>query len=145
MSGGSSGSIEGVVDVGLVVIAHFSNPARDHALDFLRRVLLREIRAVIPVSCFIRAYHIMTSYLRVPRADAKKALTLTLMTRSLALYEDISIDHAIDALDIAAAYNVESWDGYLVALARSLRTNEIFSIDRELSRVEGIIVVNPIP
>ena len=32
--------IEGVIDVGVVVIAHFENPARLHAFDFLKDVLL---------------------------------------------------------------------------------------------------------
>jgi len=137
--------IEGIVDVGLVVIAHFENPAKTYAVEFLKKVLSREIKAIIPITCFIGAYHIMTNYLRVPRLSAKKALVHTLMTRSPALYEDISIDDAIDAIDIAATYNIESWDGYLVALARNLGTKIIFSIDKKLSRVEEIIVINPIP
>ena len=47
---GNLESISGVVDVGIIVIAHFNNPARLEALKFLRKVLKLEIRALIPFS-----------------------------------------------------------------------------------------------
>ena len=31
-----TGPIEGVIDTGIIVIAHFKNPARDEAFKFLR-------------------------------------------------------------------------------------------------------------
>jgi len=145
MSGGNLASISGVVDVGIIVIGHFDNPAKVDALKFLRRVLKQEIRAIIPVTAFIGAYHIMVNYLGVPRKSAKDVLTETLNTRSPAFYQDVDIDDAIEALDVASIYNIESWDGYLVALAHRFSCNIIYSIDRKLSRVEGITVINPIP
>jgi len=145
MSEGSLASISGIVDVGIIVISHFDNPARIDALKFLKKVLKQEIRAIIPVTAFIGAYHIMVNYLGIPRKTARDALTMTLNTRSPALHQDITIDDAIESLDIASIYNVESWDGYLVALAHKFNCNIIYSIDRSLSRVEEIIVINPIP
>ena len=68
-----------------------------------------------------------------------------LRTRSPALYPHISPELAIDSLDYASAYNVESWDGYLIALSRSLGVNVVYSIDKELAKVREIVVVNPFP
>jgi len=145
MSEENLASISGVVDVGIIVMGHFNNPAKVDALEFLKKVLKQEIRALIPVTAFIGAYHIMINYLGVPRKSARDALTETLNTRSPAFYQDVSIDDAMESLDVASVYNVESWDGYLVALAHKFNCNIIYSIDKKLSRVEGITVINPIP
>jgi len=139
------GSINGIVDVSILVIAHFDNPAKIHALKFLRSVLKLDIRALIPTTAFIGAYHILTNYLKVPRKLARDALIFTLNTKSRAFYEDILITTAIDAIDYAAVYNIESWDGYLVSLARKFGTKIIYSIDKRIQKVEEILVVNPIP
>ena len=125
MSGGNLASISGVVDVGIIVIGHFDNPAKVDALKFLRRVLKQEIQAIIPVTAFIGAYHIMVNYLGIPRKSAKDVLIETLRTKSPALYKDVDIEDAIEALDLASIYNVDSWDGYLVALARKYGCNII--------------------
>ncbi|MBO3754959.1 MAG: hypothetical protein FGF53_08835, partial [Candidatus Brockarchaeota archaeon] len=52
---------------------------------------------------------------------------------------------AADALEYAAYYNVESWDGYLVSLARRLGTVTVYSMDKELAKVKEVMVVNPFP
>ncbi len=145
MSKGSLGLINGIVDVNIIVLSHFENPARIPALNFLRSVLKFEIRALIPTTAFIGAYHILTNYLKVPRKDAKDALVFTLNTKSKAIYEDVSIDDAIDAIEHAAIYKIESWDGYIVSLAKKFGTRNIYTIDKKLQRVEGIFVLNPIP
>ncbi len=41
---------EGAVDVGLIVIAHFENPARGYASDFLKEVLGLRKRCIVPLS-----------------------------------------------------------------------------------------------
>jgi hypothetical protein len=48
-----------------VVIAHFENPAREEAFNFLREALTWRRRILIPVSTIIGAYHVMTEYLGV--------------------------------------------------------------------------------
>ena len=137
-------SISGIVDVGIIVISHFENPARLEALVFLKKVLKREIKALIPVTTFLGAYYIMIDCLRIPRKEVKDSLVHTLKVRSPAFYEDISVEDAISALDYACVYNIESWDGYLVSLAKKFGCNVIYSIDKKLSRVEEIVVINPI-
>lgn len=140
------GIIEGVIDTGIIVIAHFDNPARKATFNFLKEVLLWRRKCLIPVTTIIGAYHIMTKYLGVEEVSACKALTKTLETRSPAFYEDINIDSALDSLTYALAYRIESWDGYIVHLARKYRAPIIYSVDQELARkVKGVTVVNPIP
>ena len=41
--------IAGIIDVGVVVIAHFENPARLHAFDFLKDVLLWKKNQKAPI------------------------------------------------------------------------------------------------
>lgn len=141
-----AGIIEGIIDVGIVVIAHFENPARIHAFNFLKPILLWKRKCLIPTSATMGAYHIMTEYLGVDRFSACKALTKTLETKSPAFYEDISVDMVTDALEYALAYKIESWDGYIVSLAKNHGAEIIYSIDGELAkRVKDVEVINPIP
>lgn len=142
----NSGFIEGVVDVSIIIPVCFKNPLKKFAVDFLSNILKLKRVCIIPVSAIIGAYHIVTKYLGVPRLHAKKTLVGLLETRSPVLYPPIEIGVAINALDYASAYNIESWDGYLVALAKSLKTNVIYSLDKKLaSVVEDLIVINPFP
>ncbi len=48
-----------------------------------------------------------------------------------AFYEDISVDTILDSLTNALGYNVESWDGYIVALAKKFRAT-IYAVDLKL-------------
>ncbi|ADC66521.1 hypothetical protein Ferp_2409 [Ferroglobus placidus DSM 10642] len=137
--------IEGVIDVGLIVISHFENPAKDVALEFLSDVLKWKKKCVIPMSAILDAYHILTRYLKVEKVSAYEALTRTLKTRSPAFYEDISVDTALDSLTNALGYSVESWDGYIVALAKMFKAT-IYTVDLKLMRkVRDVPVMNPIP
>jgi len=137
--------IEGVIDVGIIVISHFENPAKESALEFLSDVLKWKRRCIIPTSTILGAYHIMTRYLKVEKVSAYEALTKTLKTRSPAFYEDISVDLALNSLTNALGYNVESWDGYIVSLAKKFKA-VIYTIDLKLIRkVKDVPVINPIP
>jgi len=92
------------------------------------------------------AYHVMTEYLGVDRDSTCEALEKTLETRSPAFYEDLSVDMAIDALENALTYKIESWDGYIVCLAKNHRAPIVYSIDGKLARkVKEVKVINPIP
>ncbi|MGQ9552310.1 MAG: type II toxin-antitoxin system VapC family toxin [Candidatus Bathycorpusculaceae bacterium] len=136
---------EGVVDVSIVVPSCFENPLKNHSITFLADALKQKKRVLIPVPVILGAYHITTRYLRVPRITAKKILEGILGSGSQALHSHIPAHMAADALDYASTYNIESWDGYLISLARSLGTAVIYSLDKELSKVKEVIVVNPFP
>ena len=135
----------GVLDVGVVVPACFENPLKEYSVNFLADVLSQRMRAVLPVTAVIGAYHITTRYLKVSRLEVKKVLEGLLRTRSPALYPNVRPELAVDALDYAVAYDIESWDGYLIALARSLQAKTVYSLDEGLAKVREITVVNPFP
>ena len=136
---------EGVVDVSIIIPSCFENPLKAHSIDLLADVLTQNKRAIIPVSALLGAYHIATRYIRVPRMTVKKIFEGILRSGSPALYPHIIPQTALDALDYASTYNIESWDGYLISLARGLGSTVVFSLDKELARVREITVVNPFP
>lgn len=141
----SLGYVEGVVDVSIIVPACFQNPLKEYAVDFLTKVLTLKTRDVIPVTAVLGAYHIATRYLKAPKLPVKKVLEGMLRTKSPALHPHVPPELATDSLDYATVYNIESWDGYLIALARNLGTKTVCSMDEELTRVGEIRVVNPFP
>lgn len=140
------GSVGGVLDVGILAIAHFKNPARKEAFNFLSEVLRGERKCIIPLTTFFGAYHILTEYLGVDETECERSLRKTVWTKSSSFYEDVTPDQVLDALSFASGYNIESWDGYLVSLAKEFGAPIIYTTDRELSeRVSGIEGTNPIP
>ncbi|MBS7644126.1 PIN domain-containing protein [Candidatus Bathyarchaeota archaeon] len=136
---------EGVLDVSILIPACFENPLKEYSIAFLSEVLTQKKRVALPVSAVLGTYHIATRYLRVPKIAVKKILEGILRSGSPALYPHITPQIALDGIDYAAAYDIESWDGYLIALTRSLGTTVIYSLDQELSKVKEIIVANPFP
>lgn len=141
-----AGTIEEVIDTGVIAVAHFENPARKAAFQLIKMALIGERKCLIPVTAVLGAYHIMTKYIGVDEVSAYRALTKTLETRSPAFYEDVSVNSALDGLTYALSYRVESWDGYIIHLAKRFRAPIIYSVDQELAkRVREIQVVNPIP
>ncbi len=54
----------GIVEVGIIVLGHCENPAKEEAVDLTEKIFLGETGAKIPLSNFIGAYHIMTRYLK---------------------------------------------------------------------------------
>lgn len=108
-------------------------------------MLLQGKRVAIPVAAVLGAFHIATRYLRLPMVEVKRILVKMLETRSRAFYPHVGVEEAIDAIDYAAYYGIESWDGYLVKLAKAIGNRIIYTLDRELEKVKGIVVVNPFP
>ncbi len=141
----SSAYPEGVVDVGIVVVVLFDNPLKAEAVEFLADVLRFRRRIAIPVTTIIGAYHVATRYLKLPRIEVKRILTGMLSTKSPAFYPHITPDVAVQALEYATYYNVESWDGYIIELAKRLGNSIIYTLDEELGKVRDVIVVNPFP
>lgn len=138
--------LEGVVDVGIIVVAHFRNPARRHAAQLLQEALMLKRRIIVPLSTYLGAYVIMTRYLKLRRNRVARALLETLSLESPAFYENIPKTAAEKAIAVASELNLSSWDGYLIKLARELEIARIYTIDEELTeRVKEVEVVNPIP
>lgn len=136
---------EAIVDVGIIVVAHFENPLEEDALKLLKKILSFKLKALIPLSSFLGASLIMTKYLRLPLKDVNDKLKETLKVNSPAFYEDLKKDDIIKALENSSYYKIESWDGYLLSLAEKFNINIILSIDEKLKEKtkEKFIVVNP--
>ena len=137
-------NIAGIVDVGIIVVAHFNNPIQVEMIEFLKPILSWKKRLLIPNTTFLGAFHIMTSYLRVSRVDAKTALLASFTIDSPCFVSDIRKSLVVEALEQASCYKIESWDGYLVALAKSVGTNIIYTLDRKLSKATEIITISPL-
>ncbi|MEM2842202.1 MAG: hypothetical protein QW201_02755 [Thermoproteota archaeon] len=54
----SSAYPEGIVDVGIIAVACFNNPLKEHGVNFLTDVLMQRRRAAIPIASVMGAYHI---------------------------------------------------------------------------------------
>jgi predicted nucleic acid-binding protein len=131
--------------VGILVPACFENPLEKESVRFISDVLSGRRPGTLPLTSVLGAYHILTRYLGVPRLAVKGVLEGLLRTDSPALHSATPRRVASDALDYAAAYSIDSWDGYLVALCRSLGSTIVYSMDRELAKVREVTVVNPYP
>jgi len=135
-----------LVDVGIVVLAHFRNPARKYAAQLLMEALMLKRRILVPVSTYLGAYVVMTRYLKLRRDRVVKALLKTLSLESPAFYGNIPKTVAEKALASASELNISSWDSYLVELAKTLGISKIYTVDEELAKkVRDIEVENPIP
>jgi predicted nucleic acid-binding protein len=137
---------EALVDVGIVVLAHFRNPARKHAAQLLLDALTLKKRVLIPVSTYLGAYVIMTRYLKLRSSHVARALLKTLSVESPAFYGNLPKAIAEKALASASELSISSWDSYLIELAKELGINKIYTIDEELAKkVRDIEIENPIP
>ncbi|MHA1711122.1 MAG: type II toxin-antitoxin system VapC family toxin [Candidatus Freyarchaeota archaeon] len=137
---------EALVDVGIIVLAHFRNPARKYAAQLLLDALTLKKRILVPVNTYLGAYVIMTRYLKLRSDRVAKALLKTLSVESPAFYGNLPKAVAEKAIATASELNISSWDGYLIELAKTLGINKIYTIDEELARkVRDIEIENPIP
>ncbi len=113
-------------------------------LTFLKEIFSGNRRLLIPLTTFMGAYHILTHYLKVDRYNVKITLSETLSLNSPFLYEDISKSLVFNAMDYAAVKNIESWDAYLIMLARLFNTHNIYTIDTKLKKLSDITIISPV-
>jgi len=137
---------EALADVGIIVLAHFRNPARKYAAQLLLDALTLKKRILIPVSTYLGAYIVMTRYLKLRSSHVAKALLKTLSLESPAFYGNLSKAVAEKAIASASDLGISSWDCYLIELAKELGINKIYTIDEELTKkVKDVEIENPIP
>jgi len=137
---------EALADVGIIVLAHFRNPARKYAAQLLLDALTLKKRILIPVSTYLGAYIVMTRYLKLRSSNVAKALLKTLSLESPAFYGNLSKAVAEKAIATASDLGISSWDCYLIELAKELGINKIYTIDEELTKkVKDVEIENPIP
>jgi predicted nucleic acid-binding protein len=137
---------EALVDVGIIVLAHFRNPARRHAAQLLLEALTLKKNVLIPTNTYLTAYVIMTRHLRLRNDHVAKALLKTLSLESPAFYANIPKTVAEKAIASASELNISSCDGYLIELAKELGINKVYTTDEELTtKIRDIEIENPIP
>jgi len=137
---------EALADVGIIVLAHFRNPARKYAAQLLLDALTLKKRILVPVSTYLGAYIVMTRYLKLRSSHVAKALLKTLSLESPAFYGNLSKAVAEKAIASASDLGISSWDCYLIELAKELGINKIYTIDEELTKkVKDVEIENPIP
>lgn len=134
---------EGVIDTCIIAVSLFRSPLYEESVVFLSKVLSQEIRAAIPLTSIIGAIHIVTRYLRFPLDEAKMRATEMLETDSPGFYPYVSIENAIQSLEYALHSHVKVWDGYIIALAKTIGNNIVYTFDREFGKVKDLRVVNP--
>ena len=137
---------EAIVDVGIIVLAHFKNPARRCAAQLLLDALTLERPILVPLNAYLGAYVIMTRYLKLRRNKVARALLKTLSLESPAFYGGIHKIIVERAIASASELKISSWDGYLIELAKELGIKKILTIDEELAtKVRDVKIENPIP
>ncbi|MEM2954093.1 MAG: type II toxin-antitoxin system VapC family toxin [Candidatus Bathyarchaeia archaeon] len=137
---------EALVDVGIIVLAHFRNPARRHAAQLLLDALTFKKRVLIPIAAYLGAYIIMTRYLKLRGDRVAKPLLKTLSVESPAFYGNLPKTVVEKALASASTLNISSWDSYLIELAKELGIKKIYTIDEELKKkIKDVEITNPIP
>ncbi|MEM2926644.1 MAG: PIN domain-containing protein [Candidatus Bathyarchaeia archaeon] len=137
---------EAAVDVGIIVLAHFRNPARRHAAQILLDALTLKKRILIPISTYLGAYIIMTRYLKLRSSNVARALLKTLSLESPAFYGNLPKAVAEKALASASTLSISSWDSYLIELAKELGISKIYTVDEELKKkIKDMEIENPIP
>ena len=99
---------EALVDVGIIFLAHFRNPARKYAAQLLLDALTLKTRILIPVSIYLGAYIIMTRYLKLRSVNASKALLKTLSIESPAFYGNLPKVVAKKAIASASELGISS-------------------------------------
>ena len=136
---------DGVVDICIIVVSLFYNPLYELAVEFISKILAREVNAAIPLTSIIGATHIVTRYLRIPFEEVERRVIKLLETESPAFYPHVSIASVMQSLDYALRYHIKPWDGYIVSLAKTIGMSTIYTFDKEFEKVEGLRIKNPFP
>ncbi|MFQ6120763.1 MAG: type II toxin-antitoxin system VapC family toxin, partial [Methanosarcinales archaeon] len=85
---------------------------------------------------------------RIYGIDSKKAsdLLLNLMdSKRIIWWDKISKNIVETGLNYASEYNIDSWDGYLLAIMKQNGIDTIYTIDKDFENIRGITMINPIP
>jgi hypothetical protein len=77
---------DGVVDTCIIVVSLFYNPLYELAVEFISKILAREVNAAIPLTSIIGATHIVTRYLRISFEEVERRVIKLLETESPAFY-----------------------------------------------------------
>ncbi len=87
----------------------------------------------------------MTNYLKIPPKEVKDSLSNTLQLKKPIFIEDLNLDLAKRAIELAEKLNFESWDGYLVSVMEEKNLSIIYTLDvSDFSKLDWITAINPL-
>ena len=130
-----------LIDVGVLVLAfEKNNPVRQKYLEIIEKCVKGEIEAYIPYTVILGTYHVLTTRFKVKPSDALDILKIFMESRKIRWIADIDHTVVLMSLEIASNLRIESWDGYILALAKKYKISIIYSIDADLAKEEGIEV-----
>lgn len=125
-------------DVSLVALAHAGTPVSDPALDYVRRAVAGDVDAVVPHPVLVGAHHTLRNVYRFSNVEASRLLAGFRDASRIHWHEPFPEDLLRDGFGLAGAENVDGWDGYYGAVARSEGVETILTLDDDFERVDGV-------
>ena len=130
-----------LIDVGILVLGlEKNNPLRQKYLEIIEKCVKGKIEAYIPYTVILGTYHVLTTRFKVDSSDALDILKTFMGSRKIKWISDMDHVVVLRSLETASKLRVESWDGYILALAKRYGIQIIYSIDTDLAKEEGIEV-----
>lgn len=125
-------------DVSLIALAHAGTPVSDPALEYVRRAVTGDIDAVVPHPALVGAQHTLRNVYRFSNDEASRLMARFRDARRIHWYEGIPEDLLRDGLDLAATENIDGWDGYYGAIARSEGVETVLTLDYDFECIDGV-------
>lgn len=125
-------------DVSVIALAHAGTPVSDPALQYVRQALGGEISAVVPHAALIGAQHILRRVYRYSWDDAAQLIGNFRGGKRIYWYDSIPEPVFRDGLAVSGAENIDGWDGYYAAVARSEGVETVLTLDDDFQRVDDV-------
>ena len=131
-------------DVGVVALAHSGTSMSGTALEYVRKAVHGEIRAIVPYSVLIGAHHILNMDYGFSRKEATYVLTNFADARQVQWYTGPASLDIHEGLGLAGEHNIDGWDGYYAHVAESTGATTVVGLDDDFDRIEGLSVEIPL-
>lgn len=125
-------------DVSVIALAHAGTPVSDPALRYVREALAGEISAVVPHAALIGAQHILRHVYRNSWSEAARLIGDFRDGKRVYWYDGIPEPVLRAGLTVSGEENIDGWDGYYAAVARSEGVKTILTLDDDFSRVDDV-------
>lgn len=125
-------------DVGTIALAHAESPVSAPALEHVRRAVSGEAPAVVPYEAVVGAHHVLRNVYRMSNERASNLMTNFLGAGRIHWHGEMSADLTRAGLELAAAHNIEGWDGYYAEVARATGADTVVALDDDFEKVDGL-------
>jgi predicted nucleic acid-binding protein len=133
-------------DVGVVALAHAGTPVSESALTHVRDAIRGTIDAVVPYTVLVGAHHVLTSFYGFSNERASQLMHNLMDAKRIHWYDQLPEDVVRTGFSLAGEANVDGWDGYYAAVARSEGVETILTLDDDFESVDGLsaeVVLTP--